>query len=49
MDSLMSLENDSLIEDLLPSGNAFLVRQSRYVNLFVLQSSQIFQLFISDL
>ncbi|XP_044976085.1 piezo-type mechanosensitive ion channel homolog isoform X2 [Hordeum vulgare subsp. vulgare] len=29
MDSLMSLENDSLTEDLLPSRNAFLVRQSR--------------------
>lgn len=29
MDSLMSLESDSLTEDLLPSRNAFLVRQSR--------------------
>jgi len=29
MDSLISLENDSLTEDLLPSRNAFLVRQSR--------------------
>ncbi|XP_051209733.1 piezo-type mechanosensitive ion channel homolog isoform X2 [Lolium perenne] len=29
MDSAMSLENDSLIEDLLPSRNGFLVRQSR--------------------
>ncbi|TVU20778.1 hypothetical protein EJB05_30374 [Eragrostis curvula] len=28
MDSLMSVENDSLTEDLLPSSNAFLVRQS---------------------
>ncbi|KAK3164410.1 hypothetical protein QOZ80_1AG0017640 [Eleusine coracana subsp. coracana] len=29
MDSLISVENDSLTEDLLPSRNAFLVRQSR--------------------
>ncbi|XP_015610673.2 piezo-type mechanosensitive ion channel homolog isoform X8 [Oryza sativa Japonica Group] len=29
MDSLMSLENDSLAEELLPSRNVFLVRQSR--------------------
>ncbi|XP_062211094.1 piezo-type mechanosensitive ion channel homolog isoform X1 [Phragmites australis] len=29
MDSLISLENDSLTEDLLPYRNAFLVRQSR--------------------